>query len=179
MGIQWLITRRRGAYSRQSPSDSAGFSWAVQDTCAHSDCRLLAWFRLVQHKQKPRGMSLRGEVVPGDTCEIWRDEPFGVPRHLPGTGLPRAFFHPDCTVGPGVSPSHAKHAVSLAGCTADRELEPALLTLPRRTSLALRLLYATRATPAQPICSEWVYRCQVKPYTPHRGAGQDEDRTRR
>jgi len=30
-----------------------------------------------------------------------------------------AFFHPDCTVGPGVSPGPALFA--LAGCTADRE----------------------------------------------------------
>ncbi len=36
------------------------------------------------------------------------------------------FFHPDCTVGPGVSPDHARWAstfrLALAGFTADREL---------------------------------------------------------
>jgi hypothetical protein len=36
------------------------------------------------------------------------------------------FFHPDCTVGPGVSPDHARLAnpvrLALAGYTADREL---------------------------------------------------------
>ena len=33
------------------------------------------------------------------------------------------FFHPDCTVGPGISPDHASR---LAGFTAGRELHPAL-----------------------------------------------------
>ena len=32
------------------------------------------------------------------------------------------FFHPDCTVGPGISPDHASR---LAGFTAGRELHPA------------------------------------------------------
>ncbi|CAN5318168.1 hypothetical protein BH23CHL1_BH23CHL1_08630 [soil metagenome] len=55
--------------------------------------------------------------------------------------LSRVFFHPDYTVGPGVSPDHVVHSEPLAGYTADRELETALLTLPRRISL---LLYYTR-----------------------------------
>ena len=33
------------------------------------------------------------------------------------------FFHPDCTVGPGISPDHASR---LAGFTAGRESHPAL-----------------------------------------------------
>jgi len=33
------------------------------------------------------------------------------------------FFHPDYTVGPGVSPDHA---FRLAGCTAGRDSHPAL-----------------------------------------------------
>ena len=33
------------------------------------------------------------------------------------------FFHPDCTVGPGISPDHASR---LAGFTAGREFHPAL-----------------------------------------------------
>ena len=33
------------------------------------------------------------------------------------------FFHPDCTVGPGISPDHASR---LAGFTAGGELHPAL-----------------------------------------------------
>jgi hypothetical protein len=40
-----------------------------------------------------------------------------------GLGLPRAFFHPDYTVGSGVSPDPARLHTSLAGYTADRELE--------------------------------------------------------
>ncbi len=55
--------------------------------------------------------------------------------------LSRVFFHPDYTVGPGVSPDHVVHSEPLAGYTADRELETALLTLPRRISL-LPTLYA-------------------------------------
>ena len=33
----------------------------------------------------------------------------------------RVFFHPDYTVGPGVSPDHAHRCGALAGFTADRE----------------------------------------------------------
>ena len=36
------------------------------------------------------------------------------------------FFHPDCTVGFGVSPNHA---LRLVGCTTGRELHPALKIL--------------------------------------------------
>ena len=36
------------------------------------------------------------------------------------------FFHPDYTVGPGISPDHA---LRLAGCTAGRDLHPALKIL--------------------------------------------------
>jgi hypothetical protein len=32
------------------------------------------------------------------------------------------FFHPDYTVGSGVSPDHAGSQVLLVGCTTDREL---------------------------------------------------------
>lgn len=38
-------------------------------------------------------------------------------------GHPSIFFRPDYTVGSGVPPDHA---LRLAGCTADRELHPAL-----------------------------------------------------
>lgn len=41
-----------------------------------------------------------------------------------------AFFHPDFTVGTGISTVHTLYA--LAGFTADRELGFAALTLPRR-----------------------------------------------
>jgi len=55
-------------------------------------------------------------------------------------------FHPDYTVGPGVSPDHALRKIrALAGFTADRELRPLTvmlgipvtpsLTLPRRLCL--------------------------------------------
>ncbi len=42
----------------------------------------------------------------------------------------KAFYHPDCTVGSGVSPDLAPQA--LAGFTAGRELGLTSLTLPRR-----------------------------------------------
>lgn len=38
----------------------------------------------------------------------------------------KIFFHPDCTVGFGVSPNHA---LRLVGCTTGRELHPALKIL--------------------------------------------------
>jgi hypothetical protein len=44
-----------------------------------------------------------------------------------------SFFHPDYTVDPGISPGPAQFA--LVGYTTDRELELALLTLPRRLSI--------------------------------------------
>ena len=55
------------------------------------------------------------------------------------------FFHPDCTVGPGVSPDHAKYFdfTWLAGFTADRELVASNLhlTLPRRFKVFFAKLY--------------------------------------
>ncbi len=50
-----------------------------------------------------------------------------------------AFFHPDFTVGPGISPDPTHSA--LAGCTADRELSLAALTLPRRLAYSLVMYY--------------------------------------
>jgi hypothetical protein len=35
------------------------------------------------------------------------------------------FFHPDFTVGSGISPDHVRNQSALAGCTAGRELHPA------------------------------------------------------
>ena len=56
-----------------------------------------------------------------------------------------AFFHPDCTVGPGVSPDHAAKRLPLAGFTAGRELQLCLLlamplTLPRRFQFSLEMI---------------------------------------
>src|SRR6267143_775110 len=44
--------------------------------------------------------------------------------------IPRVFFHPDCTVGPGITPGHAA-VWPLAGCTADQGVSP----LPRRLAI--------------------------------------------
>ena len=44
--------------------------------------------------------------------------------------LTHIFFHPDYTVGPGVSPGQRMHAVHpVADCTASGELHPARKTL--------------------------------------------------
>jgi len=58
-------------------------------------------------------------------------------QEAPGATSARlpAFSHPDCTVGPGITPAHAPEA--LAGCTAGRDLGPAALTLPRRRGFQL------------------------------------------
>ena len=54
--------------------------------------------------------------------------PFQSKSICAGTASPRSaiFFHPDCTVGFGVSPNHA---LRLVGCTTGRESHPALKIL--------------------------------------------------
>ena len=52
------------------------------------------------------------------------------------------FFHPDCTVGPGVSPGHA---FRLAGFTAGGESHPAL-----KIPVQLLSIYAARTQKSTP-----------------------------
>ena len=73
-----------------------------------------------------RGMEHTGPIR-GKRKKLW-NVPFQ--SKVTGTGAigPRCmiFFHPDFTVGPGISPGHA---FRLAGCTAGGEFHPALKIL--------------------------------------------------
>lgn len=66
--------------------------------------------------------------------KLW-NIPFQSKAMSAGAMIPRytIFFHPDYTVGPGVSPGHA---LRLAGCTAGGESHPALKIL-----IQLRTVY--------------------------------------
>lgn len=57
------------------------------------------------------------------------------------------FFHPDCTVGPGISPDHASR---LAGFTAGRELHPAL----KIGCCSIEINYRNFVSDCQPSISE-------------------------
>ena len=58
------------------------------------------------------------ECVHKKTLELQK-----IPEHLLPSSISCIFFHPDCTVGFGVSPNHA---LRLVGFTTGRELHPAL-----------------------------------------------------
>ena len=73
----------------------------------------------------------RYDLIPGQSETSIRRQFH--PDNTPGTKYLSAinismiiFFHPDCTVGFGVSPNHA---LRLVGCTTGRELHPALKIL--------------------------------------------------
>ena len=60
--------------------------------------------------------------------------PFQSKSMCAGNQSPRTiiFFHPDCTVGPGITPGHA---FRLVGCTTGGELHPALKILIQLSAL--------------------------------------------
>ena len=59
------------------------------------------------------------------------------------------FFHPDCTVGPGISPDHASR---LAGFTAGRESHPA----PKNCNY---MQYTPASVQRQPVFAEFLLFC--------------------
>jgi hypothetical protein len=90
-------------------------------------------------KKNPENHVVFGALETGTCCrcgqfEAWRQ------ANRPGTG--ETFFHPDFTVGPGVSPDHAL-LPALAGFTAGRELaQSAPHPAPKVASrMGLRLLF--------------------------------------